>query len=41
MLKSNRSGWFAAGALCALQKYKVKRLDLFFVTLANLLLGEV
>jgi hypothetical protein len=40
MLQSNGSGWFAPGALSALQKYKVKRLDLFFVMLANSFLRE-
>ena len=40
MLQSNGSGWFAPGALSALQKYKVKRLDLFFVMFANSFLRE-
>jgi hypothetical protein len=40
MFQSHGSGFFASGATSALQKYKVKRLDLFFVVLTNSLLGE-
>jgi hypothetical protein len=40
MIQSHGSGLFAPGALSALQKSKVKRLDLFFVTLANSFLRE-
>jgi hypothetical protein len=39
-LQSDCSGLFALGAMSALQKYKVKRLDLFFVTVTNSFLGE-
>jgi hypothetical protein len=35
MLKRHRSGWFAPGALSALQKFKVKSLDHLLVTLTN------
>jgi hypothetical protein len=40
MLKSHGSGRFGSGVLPALQKFKVKWLDLPFVTLANSFLGE-
>jgi hypothetical protein len=39
-LKSHGSSRFGRRALSALQKYKVKWLDLFLVTLANSFLGE-
>jgi hypothetical protein len=34
------SGLFAPGAMSTLQKYKVKKIDLFAVTLTNSFLGE-
>jgi hypothetical protein len=40
MLPSYGSGLFAPGAMSALQKYKVKKIDLFSVTVTNSFLGE-
>ena len=40
MPPSHGSGLFKPGALTALQKYKVKRIDLFSVTVTNSFLGE-
>jgi hypothetical protein len=40
MPPSHGSGLFAPGATSALQKYKVKKIDLFSVTVTNSFLGE-
>jgi hypothetical protein len=41
MLQSHGSGWLTPGALSALQKFKVKRLELSFVMLTNWFVGNV
>src|SRR5256885_2221858 len=40
MPTGNGSGLFAPAAMSALQKYKVKKIDLFSVTVTNSFLGE-
>jgi hypothetical protein len=40
MPKSHGSSRFALGAMSALQKYKVKKIDLSSVTVTNSFLGE-